>query len=58
MLQYVRTGDGARQVVEWRQSFVHAAPFNKETHIVCPAQVRSRFMVVEEIRRQRSLEMA
>jgi hypothetical protein len=35
MPQYVHTGDGGRQVVERRQSFLRSAPF-EETDIVCP----------------------
>ena len=57
MLQCVRIGDGGHRVVQWRQSFQHPTTF-EETDIACPGPGASRFMVVAEIRRQRSFEMA
>ena len=57
MLQYVHSGDEGRRVVEWRQSFRPLVPL-EETDMLSEAQVGSRFMVVAEIIRQRSLEMA
>jgi hypothetical protein len=35
MPQYVHTGDGGRQVAEWRQSFLGSARL-EETDIACP----------------------
>ena len=56
MLQYVHTGDEDRRVVEWRQFFQPSTPL--ERTLLAQAQVGSRLVVVAEIRRQGSLEMA
>jgi hypothetical protein len=57
MLQYVHSDDEDRRVGELRQSFPPSPPLG-ETTLLVEIQVGSRFEVVAEIRKQRSLEMA
>ena len=58
MLQYVHSGDEDRRVGELRQSFPLLQHLSGIRTLLIEAQVGSRLVVVAEIRRQGSIEMA